>query len=265
MRKAFVIILFSVLWGNLSGQPSNQLNQFILESVCHFVIEHNTSAKQINSDTIRYVWSNGLPKYFPCDSLPCEVFYIAKMEGDRSQKKEFKHFVKVAEVTTTLNGNTIEVLVSVSKMRRLKKHHLEIARSEDCMYYYYDYNCETSKWERVIRCVYSDVITHSFVCLQNDSISVYYKSPNLDKTSCFYGTYQCPNDTLRLSENLLKDGMNPNDYLFVLDSTHRTLSIIPHPSIVNETTLNDPSNQKAILLGRRFKNTSCFGELKRFR
>lgn len=109
---------------------------------------------------------------------------------------------------------------------------------------------------------YFDANTGSFVCIQNDSISIYYQSPSLEKPSCFYGTYQCSNDTLRLSDNLLKDGMKPNEYLFMLDSTHRTLTIIPHSSTINETTYFDHSNQKAMLLGRRFKNTSCFEELR---
>ncbi len=253
----------SYFYGNVSGQPSNQLHQFILESVCHFVEEHNAFAKQINSDTIRYIWSKGLPDYFPYDSLPCAMFSASEMESNRSQKKEFKNFVKVAEIATTLYNNTIEVLVSVSNIKRLRRKHIQVARTEDFEYYYYEYNCETNNWERVIKCVYSDVITHSFVCLQNDSISIYYKSPNLDKSSYFYGVYRCSNDTLCLSDNLLKGGMKPNEYLFVLDSTHRTLTVTPYYSTTNVAIPKNSTNEKKMVLGRRFKNTSCIKELKK--
>ena len=236
-----------------------------------YIHNYNQFLNKIQStDTIEYLCVDcidGLPYDFPYDSLYLKTLSISSIENNpKTTKKALKRFVETMRVSYTLENNVIDIVISKCRIRRPRKGRVQIeVDGESASHYYYEYNCETSNWQRVIKCVYSDVITHSFVCLQNDSISVYYKSPNLDKTSCFYGTYQCPNDTLRLSENLLKDGMNPNDYLFVLDSTHRTLSIIPHPSIVNETTLNDPSNQKAILLGRRFKNTSCFGELKRFR
>lgn len=262
-KRVFIVFLFSVFWGHLLAQPNNQLNQIILESVCSYVKDYNAYAKQINADTIRYIWSNGLPKNFPSDSLPWNVFSLSKMEMDRSQKREFKEFVTIAEVSTILKGNMIDVLVSVSMIRRLRKEHLQIARTEDHKYYYYEYNCETNKWEQVIKCIYSDVITKSFVCIQNDSISIYLNPPHLDKPSFFYGTYKCSNDTLFLHDNLLKNSMKPNEYLFVLDSAHQTLSIMPQPSTINDTTPNNPTNKRKMLLGHRFKNTSCFEELKK--
>lgn len=52
--------------------------------------------------------------------------------------------------------------------------------------------------------LYLDPTNNSFVNIQNDSISVYYQIFKTDNYSYFYGTYQYSNDTLYLSDNLLK-------------------------------------------------------------
>lgn len=52
--------------------------------------------------------------------------------------------------------------------------------------------------------LYLDPTKNSFVNIQNDSISVYYQKNRSSNYSYFYGTYQYANDTLYLSDNLLK-------------------------------------------------------------
>ncbi|MBQ3710744.1 MAG: hypothetical protein II887_08575 [Bacteroidales bacterium] len=52
--------------------------------------------------------------------------------------------------------------------------------------------------------LYLDPAQKTFVNIQNDSISVYYQKNRSSNYSYFYGTYQYANDTLYLSDNLLK-------------------------------------------------------------
>lgn len=151
MRKVFVIFLFSVLWGSVSGQPSNQLNQFILESVCSYVKDYNSFAKQINYDTIQYICVDGLPDPFPYDSLPCDVFSLQWMEGNHPKiKKDFKHSTTVAEVTITINNNVIGILVS-TLIIKVRNNHIQISRWSDGgrKQYYFTYSCVEGKWLKV--------------------------------------------------------------------------------------------------------------------
>lgn len=52
--------------------------------------------------------------------------------------------------------------------------------------------------------LYVDPTKKTLVNIQNDSISVYYQIFKTDNYSYFYGTYQYSNDTLYLSDNLLR-------------------------------------------------------------
>lgn len=269
MKKVLIInLLFFSSFFSL-GQSQNQLNTFLLESILDYNHDYNQFLnKTQRKDTIEYLCVDcidGLPYDFPYDSLYLKTLSISSIENNpKTTKKALKRFVETMRVSYSLENNVIDIVISKCRIKRMRKGRMQMeVDGESASHYYYEYNCETSNWERVIKCVYSDIITQSFVCLQSDSISVYYKSPNLETSSLFYGTYRYSNDTLRLSDNLLNDGMKPDDYQFVLDSTRRTLSIMPSLSTIKDTTSNGPLDPKAMLLGRQFKNTSCFEELKK--
>lgn len=247
---------------NINGfsKEKNTLNAILLECIEESKSKYENSIIWTQIGHEMYLNSDGLPSQYDgynktfYDNLP-----LSTISWRSTKKKVFD----MMDVSFSLQNDYIEVRVALVTVSRKGKRFIHEIWHEDVDFYTYHYSCSNQQWEKIPKYIYSEIITHSFVCLQNDSISIYYQSPSLEKPSCFYGTYQCPNDTLRLSDNLLKDGMKPNEYLFMLDSTHRTLTIIPHSSTINETTYIDHSNPKAMLLGRRFKNTSCFEELRR--
>lgn len=269
MNKPFLLSIILSLFSSITmGQTQNQLNHFLLESVQDYIHFDNQFLNRIQrNDTIEYLCIDclgGLPKNFPYDSLYLKTLSISPENNPITTKKSLKRFVKTIRVSYSLEDNVIDIIISKCNIRRPRRSRMQIEVDGDsASHYYYEYNCETNRWEQVIKCIYSDVITKSFVCIQNDSISIYLNPPHLDKPSFFYGTYKCSNDTLFLHDNLLKNSMKPNEYLFVLDSAHQTLSIMPQPSTINDTTPNNPTNKRKMLLGHRFKNTSCFEELKK--
>ena len=151
MKKIFIILFIFSFWEQLLSQPGNQLNHMILESVCSYVKDYNSFAKQINYDTIQYICVDGLPTPFPYDSLPCDVFSLQWMRGNHPQiKKDFKHSTTVAEVTITINNNVIGVLVS-TLIIKVRNNHIQIFRGYDGgrKHYYYTYSCVEGKWLKV--------------------------------------------------------------------------------------------------------------------
>lgn len=52
-KKTCATILLCFITIYSIGQSSNQLNHFILESVCSYVKDYNAFAKQVNYDTIQ--------------------------------------------------------------------------------------------------------------------------------------------------------------------------------------------------------------------
>lgn len=129
--------------------PSNQLNQFILKSVCSYVKDYNAFAKRVNYDTIRYICADGLPVDFPFDSLPCPVHTLRWMEVNHHQiKREINNGVTVAEVETKLNGNVVDITVSIVEVRRLRKRQIQEAHWPEGGWkqYRYSYSCDDNKW-----------------------------------------------------------------------------------------------------------------------
>ena len=52
--------------------------------------------------------------------------------------------------------------------------------------------------------LYKDMLSSSFVCVKNDSISIAYKRSEYDGPCYYYGTYRIVNDTILLGGNLLR-------------------------------------------------------------
>lgn len=247
----------------LYGQEKNTLHTILLECIVESKSKYENSIVWTQRRHEMYLNPNGLPDQYGdknksfYDNLPLSTISWGNI-------KKYERVFDLLEVSYCLQNDTIEVRIALSTVTRQRKNHLYFeVWFEDVDFYTYYFSCSNKQWERIPEYIYFDKNTHSFVCLQNDSISIYHKSPDMEKPSCFYGTYQCTNDTLCLSDNLLKDGMKPNEYLFVLDSTHRTLSVTPYYSTTNEVIPNNSTNKKKMMLGRRFKNTSCIKELKK--
>lgn len=246
---------------NINGfsKEKNTLQTILLECIEESKSKYENSIAWTQRGHEMYLNPNGLPdqsfnknKEF-YDNLPISTISWGNI-------KKYKRIFDLLEVSYCLQNDIIVVRIALSTVTRKGRNHLSFeVWFEDVDFYTYYFSCSNKQWERIPTYIYSDVITQSFVCLQNDSISIYYRSPNLDKSSCFYGTYRCSNDTLCLSDNLLNDGMKPDEYLFVLDSNHRTLSVTPYYSTTDEVS----TNKKKMMLVRRFKNTSCIKELKK--
>jgi hypothetical protein len=62
----------------------------------------------------------------------------------------------------------------------------------------------TSCFAQSVEGLYKDMLSSSFVCVKNDSISIAYKRSEYDGPCYYYGTYRIVNDTILLGGNLLR-------------------------------------------------------------
>lgn len=202
--KKIIIILPLILFIRSYGQENNTLHTILLECIEESKSKYENSIAWTQEGHKMYLNPDGLPdpnaKYNKSfyDNLPLSTV------SWRNIKKYGKVF-DVLKVYYSLQNDIIKVRIAlVTVTRKGKKHYSHAIWFEDVDVYTYRYSCSNQQWERMPECMYSDPNTQSFVCIQNDSISIVLKTPLSDNTVYFYGTYQRSNDTLYLSDNLLK-------------------------------------------------------------
>lgn len=148
-HKSFLLAIFLLICGLAQAQQhTNQLNQMLLESIKDYVQEYNTFAEKINYSTIQYVCADGLPRYFPYDSLSMGYFYLDRLEG--LPKKDQKHFNHAVRIWYTLEDNVIDIYLNNIYVRRPRKRKVLIEVDPDgTKLYRYKYFCETNEWKLI--------------------------------------------------------------------------------------------------------------------
>ncbi len=202
--KRIVIFILVFLSFRFYGQEKNTLYSILLECIEESKRKYENSIAWTQLGHKMYLNPDGLPdpnarynKSF-YDNLPLSTV-------SWGNTKKYGKVFDVLEVYFSLQNDIIEVRIALATVTREgKKHYSHAIWFEDVDVYTYRYSCSNQQWERIPECIYSDVNTQSFVCIQNDSISIFLKEPLSDNASYFYGTYQRSNDTLYLSDNLLR-------------------------------------------------------------
>lgn len=154
MKKSLIISIVMIISTVVSGQSHNLLNTFLLESIQDYIQWYNRSLNSIHRfDTINYICSDNidaLPSDFPYDSLHIEKLSLSSIESNpMTIKKALKQFVKAIRVNYKLENNVLDICISNCNIRRPRKGKVQIeVDGESVMHYYYEYNCETNRWER---------------------------------------------------------------------------------------------------------------------
>lgn len=151
MKRIVSVIVVLFLLFQLKGQEKNQLDKIIISSIKSYIIDDKDLVRQrfSSQDTSHYyICMDGLPAYFPCDSVRNVTFFsLNNLEGlPNSFRHRLKKGIKTLFVGLKISHNQIIITVSGRVVKRVKKNNTSIGICDWCVSIY-EYSCEKQKWE----------------------------------------------------------------------------------------------------------------------
>lgn len=169
MKKKISIMFFllAAIKSLLGAPPYSELNSMIYESLMDYITifdiannkgyRYEPSLRKSQHRKCRlmskdfFICSDGMPQDFPYDRIQVEKLSLEFMEGNPSHiKKELHNYKTVLTVKYYINQDCVDIIINNKIIKRFKKHHVIIVSSgEELKHYYYKYNPDKHKWERI--------------------------------------------------------------------------------------------------------------------
>lgn len=205
MRKVALLCLLTMSLVSSFGQDDNMLNRMLEECIIKSKNKYEKSPFLTNKDKPLLLCRDGLPNPYIGNSEPFyESVGLQTMSWNNTKKhrKELRRGINVMEVSHVIVGNVLEIRMSISTVKQNGNNIEQWYWFEDVDKYIYEYSCESNEWRLVSADKYYDRDTGSFASISQDSIAVVFQRKNNEYF--YYGCYRMENDTMVLSENLIK-------------------------------------------------------------
>lgn len=205
MRKVALLCLLTMSLVSLLGQNDNMLNRMLGECIIKSKNKYESSPYLTNWDKPLLLCCDGLPNpYIGNSKLFYDIVGLQTMSWSNTKKyrKELKRGINVMEVSHGIVGNVLEIRVSMSTVKQDGNNIKHEYWFEDVDKYIYEYFCESNEWRLVSAAKYYDHDSGSFASISQDSIAFVCQRQN--NQYFYYGCYRMENDTMILSENLIK-------------------------------------------------------------
>ncbi|MDR0541832.1 MAG: hypothetical protein LBH19_06430 [Dysgonamonadaceae bacterium] len=154
MKKIYILIVMISMSSQLLGQNTNQLNEMIVESLRSYInysseLQEKVSANCKKSDT--YICRDGLPAYFPYDSLKNTTFFsvyfsIVYSHTNKLLNKQLKKGIGALFVSFELKDSQLKITITSKSVKLMNKKTIGLGLS-DWGNYFYEYSCEKQEWE----------------------------------------------------------------------------------------------------------------------
>ncbi len=144
MKKIWIFIAIISLSIQVNGQIKNELNEMIISSLNTY-IDH--TCNWMNKGDIVYVCKDGLPSYFPVDSMQNVTFFSVDFFSVYSNpfKKKLKKGIGALFVSFELINNQLRITVSSRSVKLINKKNIGVGLS-NWGNYFYEYSCENQQW-----------------------------------------------------------------------------------------------------------------------
>ncbi|GHT25915.1 hypothetical protein FACS189430_12500 [Bacteroidia bacterium] len=150
MKKVYIIIVLISMSSQLVGQNTNQLNEMIIESLRSHLDYSSELQKKVcknckKSDT--YICQDGLPAYFPYDSLQNVTFIsVDFFKSKFNPLKQLKKGISAFFVSFELKDSQLRITITRKSVKLMNKKTIGLGLS-DWGNYFYEYSCEKQEWE----------------------------------------------------------------------------------------------------------------------
>ena len=181
------------------------LNRMLEECIIKSKNKYENSPFLTNKDKPLLLCCDGLPNpftYIENSKLFYEKIGIQTMSWSNTKKhrKELRRGINVMEVRCHINGNAVGI--NIHFLTATKEKNKMFLAYGDVDKYIYEYSCESNEWRLVSADMYYDRDSGSFASISQDSIAIVFQRQNNEYY--YYGCYRMENDTMVLSENLIK-------------------------------------------------------------
>lgn len=186
-------------------QYDNQLLRIFEECITKTKAKYDGFSEQTGRNMPLYLCRDGLPSPFLEQNKP---FYESigieniSLANSNKHQKELKRGIDVIEIRYYLKGNIVEIYTHLITVTKKNKELFLAYWFEDVDKYIYEYSCKSNEWRLVSADKYYDRDSGSFASISQDSIAVVFQRKNNEYF--YYGCYRMENDTMVLSENLIK-------------------------------------------------------------
>jgi hypothetical protein len=138
----------------LVGQNTNQLNEMIIESLRSHLDYSSELQKKVCENCEKsntYICQDGLPAYFPYDSLQNVTFISVDFfrlysHTNKLLNKQLKKGISAFFVSFELKNSQLRITITSKSVKLMNKKTIGLGL---CCWgnYFYEYSCEKQEWE----------------------------------------------------------------------------------------------------------------------